>query len=575
MKKKKTAFIVIGLICVIAAFAVFAYLNVPTMSEKQIKFETTYGDKNVTMEASVWDKGDPDNRDKDDYGVVICPGYSCDRRKWRPFSDLFVSNGFTTMTIDYAGQGASTGTIGFDNAKTDKIPVEIYDAVQAFHKETNIPYDHIILMGHSMGGRSILRLIQDFNNPKAETTIKDKLDIKNVILFSPGINFAQNAQASLFAQTKDEVQEPWASFNESYIKGTNVYLFGSTADDIVYDEDILTIYQKLGAKNVPSSGTYEDVQTTSSGSKITVGVTSGILHSYQMYSTKFARYMNSALSDITGKEMNYNPANLYLVYAGWMLALIGLFFLLSGLNNGLEWKATDKLPVLTDEKKFLLRKLLMWLPGILMAFLVCCVCVVIPFGSPTMNIPYMCFIAGYGLTMLIAYRKGKFKGTDGKMPKLSLKINGDKKSIGIAVVIVAALCFFAWYIFDASMYSLVPFNTRIFWLFFASILMTIGYYISGVESDMIQASDASKKAKFLYGLLQYIPLTIFVLFYLFLKSYSGLIGQAVNVVLMYIFCIPLGDYIRKKTGNRLIGALLTAFVFQGSMITSAAMISLF
>ena len=568
MKKKKLLIIIAGLLLIVMAFSSFAFLGVPTLHEKELKIQTTYKDRDVTMKASLWEV------ENSEYAVLICPGYSCDRRKWRPFSNLFVSNGLTTMTIDYAGQGESTSTIGFDNAKTDNIPVEINDALHTLHEETGIDYDHIILMGHSMGGRSILRLLQDFNNKDAETTV-EKVDIKNVILFSPGINFAQNAQASLFAQTKDEAEEPWKSFNESYIEGTNVYLFGSTADDIVFDEDILEIYKRLGAKDIPSSGTYEDVQTTTLGSKITVGVTSGILHSYQMYSTKFARYTNAALEDITGEKATYNPAYLYLVYAGWMLALAGLFIILYGLNYKLEWKVTDNLPTLVDEKKFLRHKLLMWLPGLLMAFLVCCVCVCIPFGSPVMNIPYMCFIAGYGLTMLIAYRKGKFKGTEGKLPKLSFAIKGDKKKTAISAVVVFALCFFAWYVFDASMYSLIPLNTRIFWLVFATVLMAIGYYISGTETDMMEKSGASRKTKTLYGMLQYIPLLVFVLFYLIIKSYSGLIGQMVNVVLMYIFCIPLGNYFRKCTGNRLYGALLTAFVFQGSMITSAAIISLF
>ena len=120
MNKKKIAFIVIGIVLIIASFAVFAFLNSPTTHEREIKIPTTYGQKNVVMEASIWDVEDAE------YGIVICPGYSCDRRKWRPFSDLFVSNGYTTMTIDYAGQGASTSTIGFDNAKTDSIPVEVY-----------------------------------------------------------------------------------------------------------------------------------------------------------------------------------------------------------------------------------------------------------------------------------------------------------------------------------------------------------------------------------------------------------------------------------------------------------------
>lgn len=567
MKKRWLSF-ALGILFIVLSSSMFAFLNVPTLHEQKFKFASTYGEKSVTMHASLWEAEDAE------YAVLICPGYSCDRRKWRPFSNLFVENGYTTMTIDYAGQGASTGTIGFDNAKTDSIPVEIDDALALLHEKTDIDYDHIILMGHSMGGRSILRLIQDYNNPKAETTVEKK-DVRNVILFSPGINYAANMQASLFARTSDNEQEPWCSFNESYIEGVNVYLFGSTADDIVFDEDILEIFRHLGAKDIPASGTYEKSTETSLGSKIRVGVTSGILHSYQMYSTKFARYVNSALTQISGKESTYKPEKLYLVYAGWVSALLGLFFLFNALSAVEGVKTQDTIPVLLDEKKFLRQKLFQWIFGILWAFVLCCVCVAVPFGSPVMNIPYMCFIAGYGVAMLLAYRKGKFKGTQGKLPKPDLRLHSDKKKMIACTVCVVLTCLFAWYVMDASMYALIPWNTRIFWLIFASVLMAVGYYISGTETDMLENADVSKRTRTIYGALQYIPLLVFVLFYLIIKSYSGLIGQAVNVVLMYIFCIPLGNFVRRMTGNRLYSALLTAVVFQGMMITSAAMISMF
>lgn len=116
---------------------------------------------------------------------------------------------------------------------------------------------------------------------------------------------------------------------------------------------------------------------------------------------------------------------------------------------------------------------------------------------------------------------------------------------------------------------------RLFWLIFAIVLMSIGYYISGVESDMLKRENASAKTRILYSLIQYVPLFLFVLFYLFIKSYSGLIGQILNVFLMYILCIPIGDYLRNRTRNRLIGAIVTACLFQMLMITSAALIAMF
>ncbi|MCD7823423.1 MAG: alpha/beta hydrolase [Oscillospiraceae bacterium] len=566
---RKRVLIGIGIAAILISIVSFVILNRNTTGEKTFSFQSTYQGDEVTLKATIWED------EEAEYAVLICPGYSCDRQKWRPIANLFTSNGMTVMSFDYSGQGGSGGTIGFDNAKTDDIAVEIADAIEVLHERTGIDYDHIILVGHSMGGRSILRLLQDYNNPDAVTTVT-KRNIENVILIAPEVNYFANAQASLFAGTTDAEEEPWASFDSSFIKGTNVYIYGSTADDIVSDKDILAIYEHLGGVDVPESGTWEATQVNSYGSKITVGVTSGVLHSYQMYSAKFAEFVNEAVEGITGTESSFNAGLMRLVYVGWFSALVGIFTLLLGLNMGSKVTTEgESLPVLESPKSFLTRKLIMWIPGILMAFLICCICVVMPFGSPIMNIPYMCFIAGYGLVMLLAYRKGTFKGTSGKLPKPTFKTKSNWKENLCCFGIVALLCIFAWYVLRASMYRLMPLNFRLFWLIFNGALMAVGYYVSGAEQDMLENAGASRGTRFLYSLIQYVPLFLFVLFYLVIKSYSGLIGQIVNVVLMYILCIPIGTFVRHRTGNRLIAAILTAVLFQLLMINSAALISMF
>lgn len=563
MSKRNT--ILFGSFFSLIAFLAILFLDLPTLGGKLISFPSTYKHHEVILKGTYWEVNNAE------YAVLVCPGYSCDRQKWRPFSDLFVANGFTTMIFDYAGQGASTGTIGFDNAKTDAIPVEIGDAIEKLHELSGIDYDHIILVGHSLGGRSVLRLLYDYNANDADTKVQ-KRPIGNIIAFSPSVNYYFNAQASLFARTSDEVEEPWYSFNETWTKGTNVYLYGSTADDIVNDEDVLAMYKHLGGTKAPESGLTKVSETNHVGSRISVTVASGLLHSYMMYSPKYGAFINEALSEITGNPMHYDPRKLSLVYVGWISGLLGLFFLLYGFNKGESWEPEENLPILIDEKQFLLYKLLLWLPGLLAATLICTLCVAVPFGSPVMNIPYMCSIAGYGIIMLFAYRKGAFKGTTGKLPKVFQTIGHfDRKAYGIGV----ALCFLVWFVMRGTMYRLIPLNTRIFWVVVASLLMTIGYYISGVENDMMDKAEVSRKTRILYNLIQYVALFLLVLFYLVLKSYSGLIGQIQNMILMYIFCIPLGDYIKKRTGSRLQGALVTAFLFQTLMITSAALISMF
>jgi len=239
----------VGLAAIVLSFLIFFYMNLPTMGGEVFTFPSTYKTREVTLQGTRW------KVEGSEYAVLICPGYSCDRQKWRPFADLFVTNGYTTMVFDYAGQGASSSVIGFDNAKTDAIPVEIDDAIEVLHEWSGIDYDHIILMGHSMGGRAILRLLHDYNDPSAETTVSKK-PVGAAIMFAPEVNYSFNAQASLFAGTADDVQEPWASYDPGDITGTDVYIYGSTADDIVSDENLLAVYARLGAENIPMTGLY-------------------------------------------------------------------------------------------------------------------------------------------------------------------------------------------------------------------------------------------------------------------------------------------------------------------------------
>ncbi len=575
MKNKKNLILLIsGLVSILLSTILIFISSFHTIGGKEIHFDSTYKNDEVSLSATYFEKKDAK------YAVLICPGYSCDRAKWRPMANVFLANNMSVMTFDYSGQGNSFGRIGFDNAKTDEIPKEIDDALTYLHNISSIDYENIILMGHSMGGRSILRLLYDYNIEGAETTLVKK-NIKNVILFSPEVNYKHSAQASLFASTDDENDYPWKDYGPSAIKDCNVYLYGSTADDVVSDYDILRISERLIGEKVQEKGTASFSKSNEYGGKITVGISNGVLHSYQMYSPQFSQYLMNAISDITSISSTYPSFIISFVYIGWFFALAGIFLTLFSLNSTPsiakegEIVFEESLPVIENEKTFLLRKLLLWLPGLLVGVLICCICVVLPFGSPVMNIPYMCCIAGYGLVLLFFYRKGNFKGTKGKLPKPSFKIHSSKKDIIQCILVSLGIIIFAWYVLKMSMYNLLPFNIRQFWLFFATVLMSVGYYISGVEGDMLKKANAKPYIVILYNLIQYVALFLFVLFYLAIQSYSGFIGQIQNLILMYVLTIPLGNFITKKLNNRLYGSLISAFLFQALMITSAAIIAIF
>ncbi len=132
-----------------------------------------------------------------------------------------------------------------------------------------------------------------------------------------------------------------------------------------------------------------------------------------------------------------------------------------------------------------------------------------------------------------------------------------------------------WFVLKMTMYNLLPYNIRLFWLLFATPLMAVGYYVSGVEGDMLKKAKAKWWTVLLYNLIQYVALFLFVLFYLCIGSYSGFIGQMQNMIIMYMVTIPLGTYVTRRFHNRLYGSLISSFAFQAVMITSAAIISMF
>ena len=575
MKNKKNLVLrILGLCSMLLSFALILTCSFNTFGGRNVYFSSTYKEDEVSLNATYFEKKGAE------YAVLICPGYSCDRAKWRPVADIFLKNNMSVMTFDYSGQGNSFGRIGFDNAKTDEIPKEIDDALSYLHEVSGIDYENIILMGHSMGGRAILRLMYDYNIEGAETKVSKK-SIENIILFSPEVNYRHNAQASLFASTDDENEYPWKDYSPKAIEGVDVYLYGSTADDVVSDYDILRISERLSGEAAQERGTASFEVISPYGSKITIGIASGVLHSYQMYSPTFATYVSNAIQGITGKASAYQSYQMSFVYLGWGFGLAGVFLLLLSFLKAKKpvgegaVPLEEDVPTITNEKSYLLRKLLLWLPGLLMGFLICCLCIILPFGSPVMNIPYMCCIAGYGLVMLFFYRKGKFKGTEGKLPKPSFKIASTKRDIIESVLVALGVILFVWFILKMTMYNLLPFNIRLFWLFFATPLMAIGYYISGVEGDMLKKAKAKWWVTLLYNLIQYVALFLFVFFYLAIGSYSGFIGQMQNMLLMYMITIPLGTLITRKWNNRLYGALISSFLFQALMITSAAIIAMF
>lgn len=558
MKKSKIlGWVALGLM--VLSLVGIVFINRPTSREKVLRFPSTFEGKTSTLEASYYEVKDAE------YAALICPGFSCDRQKLRPIADQFVSVGVTSMTFDYSGQGASTGVIGFGNAKSNHIPTEISHALKKLHEVSGIPYDHIVLVGHSMGGRSILKLftLDIYEEP-----------VGAAMLIAPEVDYVYNLQASLFTGTSDETEEPWKSYDGRYTKDTAVYLMSSTFDDTVPHPSTIELFRRLGGKMEQTEGVISPMvlQTNSYGARVALRIVPGALHSYQMYAPAIKEGLNTAISDFTGLPANYFTWANYVLYGLWFLGFVGLFLLLKTLTPKRE-ETAENLPKLTNFGRFIGWKVFLWLPALLVMFLICCVSVVMPFGSPVLNIVFMGSIAGYGAVMFLAYRKGRFKGTEGKLLRVRFKV--PKQALPVALGIATLAVAFAIYEVRAGLYRVMPFNFRVVFLLFAGLAMTVGYYISGIETDMLRAAKVKGWQRLLYQIVQYVPILLYTLSYIALGSVSGLVEQAQNLMFMYVFALPLGRFFTARTGNRLYGAALTAFSFQMMMLMSTALIAVF
>lgn len=547
MAAKRKILVSLGAILLLGAFAALIWFGAPTMNGEKVSFAAADGSTELV--------GTYYAAEGASYAVLLCEGFSADRQMLRPLANLFVKSGISAMCFDYSGHGGSKGVIGFDNATNGQIPDEIELAIQALIERTGLARDRIILLGHSMGGRAILEL---FSRPAFDK------GVNRIILIAPQINYDQNLQSSFFTGVTDAEIEPWLSYSSAHLGGARAYLFGSTADDIVSPESLLAIYARMGG-SVPA-----DFETgVTANDNLTLSITGGVFHSYEIFSARFAAFVSDAVADISVSR--YPSGSFIVMYCAWFAILAGLLLLFGGLNAS-KREAWDEPPRVLSVGAFLRRKLLLWLLALLVMALIACISVALPFGSPVMGIVFMGSIAGYGITMLLFYRKGRFKGTEGKLPRAALKPRAKTWPLAVLVFILTLL--YLIFAMRSGLYRVYPLNVRLFWLVFACAIMALGFYVSGCEADMLKRAGATGWQRFAYNLIQYVPLFLMSIVYLIIKSYSGLIGAIQNLILLYA-CIAMGECVKRLSQNRLWGAVATAFVFQTTMLTATALISVF
>jgi pimeloyl-ACP methyl ester carboxylesterase len=470
-------------------------------------------------------------------GVLMLEGFGSDQIAMRPAAKVFREAGAHIFTVDFSGHGRSDGTLGFDNASTDRLAYQVISAKEVFKSSSGLSDDQILYFGHSLGARVAI-----------QSAVLDPAPPRALILLGTQINLGTNLQAEFFTGTSDAELE-WVQSLDSATPATDILLLSGEWDDILTPGAAQTLYDQLTSGSAEAERPY--------ARKLTI--LPRLFHNYEIYSTRLLQQAFSQLTDL-GLISIQPTISLTGYYVYGALTLLGLLGTLIStpiyLNQSRPTIPPPPPPVKIQRLlPFLRGKLLLWLAAVPVALLLSGSFFLIPLGLPVFNLIYVGFIGGYGIVMLILYRLGKVPGTDGKMQlKSAQKTSPSSRIRTLLGFIVTGLILLISIIFTRSglFYVIAP-NHRLVWLVIFTPFTALGFWIGDREFHMADTfrHETGQRLKWASFSLVLIGLTPFFLYTFFMGILGSLSGMLSGLQGLLILAIVL-----------LMGRLLKHFISQ-------------
>ena len=338
-----------------------------------------------------------------DAGILLLEGFGADQFMMKGIAHEFHKLGFHVFSFDYSGHGQSTGSIGFDNAQTNKLALQVLEARTQFMVISGLIGSEILLMGHSLGSRVAI-----------QSTIMDS-NVAGLILLGTQINLDTNTQSEFFTGVSD-ADLAWVDSLNGTNPATEILLISGSWDDILIPSAAQLLYEKLGGDTAPFN---RDMM-----------IFNHMLHNYEVYSPRAITYalnwavdkLGLGFGDVEASTMEFRKIL-------WSIGIPSLFLTLMLFNSFLsikrgsveESRKTQKPIEIFNPRKFLWGKLLLWLLSLPLCVLVAVVLSMIPIGVPVFNMIYVGFIAGYGIFILLLYRFRRKKLIPGVEGTFSMK----------------------------------------------------------------------------------------------------------------------------------------------------------
>jgi len=555
-KKKNLIIAILGFLLSISSLIIIYVGDLPLFNLQLISFEDEEGDNLIGQY----------HRGNKETGIIILEGFSTDQMAMRSINSEFTKLGFHTFSFDFSGQGRSGGTLGFDNAATDRLAKQVLSAKEEFKSLSGLNDSQIILLGHSMGARVAL-----------QATTMEIYNVSGLILIGVQVNLIPNVQAGFFTGVSD-LELEWIQNLSISNPPVDILLLSGSLDDIISPKAARLLFEKLGE----NSGTYiRELE-----------IFPLLSHNYEIYSPfLITKSINWAIENL-GLESNpqYFALQALLRKIFWVIALIGLFMIplfgaqyLSEIRKNSSAKEIKKNHnnqrsnnlKIKDIKRFFKFKLLYWIGAIPIALLLLSLLFFIPIGLPIFSLFYVGFIGSYGILMLILYKKGKVAGTQGKLT-INFKVEKESidKNLGIVIVFSLLVIVICGLFFNSGINYVFPINARVIWLIIFTILTIPGFFIGQKEATLLSDSEyASGKNKIILWIIGLVPFLVISIFFAILGSISGMIGSIHGIIIL-VFIIVSGNFISKISKQLVITIIYQSFLIQLLILTQGALFAI-
>lgn len=480
-------------------------------------------------------------------GIILFEGFGADQHMMRPMARDLNAAGWHVFTFDYSGHGESTGSLGYDNAATDRLAGQAQIAMQEFQHLSGLDASQIVWLGHSLGARVAL-----------QSAVLGPIVPQRLILIGAQVNLVTNEQAEFFTGTQD-VDLPWVQSLSLQNPPVPILLVIGSWDDILTPQAAQKLMAKLCGE--------ETTSCAGEPSREFISVNS-VFHNYEIYSPRLLSAVWMWLAEMDTPIPSTSGLRLGL----WVSLSLGVILALTGLLRATPRQPVENVGItVSNPKKLVWGKVWLWLPALPLSGGIMYLYLMIPLPSPAFNLIYGGFLGGYGFLIGILYLFGRMPGVTGSLRGLKLnstiRTNGWLLAIAFNGLLFAALAFF----YRSGIGLVPPVGDRFLWVLIFTPLTALGFWLGMLEGDALSRATPQNPRYHLWTLLiGLLPFYLYIGLLISLASVSGVLSALIGLIILTVGFMQ-AEITRRLTGNAILAAVLQAILIYMLILPSGAL----